>query len=97
MIKLLIVVIKISFVFLVVYLFVPMTLRRKIEKLDYDESIGGIISTSGAIAIFFAAILGIFKMQKQGISKTSEEKLHENHIEREFRLRQEFFADIHTY
>ena len=97
MIKFLIVICQISFVILVVYLLVPMTLRRKIEKLDYDEKIGGIISTSGALAIFFGTVLGIFKMQKQGISKTSEEKLHENHIEREFRLRQQFFADINTY
>ena len=97
MTKFLIVICQISLVLLLFYLVVPMSLRRKLEHLDFDGKLGGYLSASGGSSIFFAVVLGVFKMQKAGISVSAEEKIHENHIEREFRLRQQFFADIHTY
>ena len=42
-------------------------------------------------------MLGITKMQKSTYTKSAEEKVVESYIEREFRLRQSFMSDIHTY
>ena len=95
--KLLIVVSWCSLIFMFVYLAMPMTMRRKFETLDFDPKVGGHVSISGACSILAALMLGITKMQKTTYAKSAEEKVVESYIEREFRLRQSFMSDIHTY
>ena len=95
--KLFIVLVLISLIILLTYLTLPMFLRRKVELLDYNPKLGGLFSwsafASGAILIGIA----VFKLQKSSLSKTAEEKQHENHVEREFRLRRQFLSDMHSY
>ena len=62
--KLLIVAAWLSLLLMFVYLVVPMSMRRKLEKLDFDEKIGGYLSISGSFAIMSAVMLAIFKVQK---------------------------------
>ena len=70
--KLMIVVTGFSFILMVVYLVVPMSCRRKIEKIDFNHEFGGLISYTGALAIFFTAAMGVQKMNKMGFSKSAE-------------------------
>ena len=62
--KLLVVVSWCSLIFMFVYLAMPMTMRRKFEKLDYDGSIGGYLSISGTFVIVSVMALAITMMQK---------------------------------
>ena len=86
-----------SMICLFIYLAMPMSMRRRLERLDFDDKKGGSISWTGMLSLTIAGALGVFKMQKMSISKTAESKLNENHVERDFRLRQQFMTDIHTY
>ena len=85
--KFIIVLCWLSIIILFIYLVVPMSMRRMIEKLDYNPKSGSSLSITGLASLIIAGALGVFKMQKLSISKSSEAKLHENHIERDFRLR----------
>ena len=62
--KLLIVGAWVSVLLMIIYLVMPMSMRRKLEKLDFDEKIGGYLSVSGTISILSACMLFVFKMQK---------------------------------
>ena len=95
--KLLIVIAWTSLVFMFIYLALPMSLRRKVEELDFDPKVGGRTSLSGLASVGSAIMLGINKFQKNTYLKTAEEKLQESFVEKEFRLRQQFMTDIHTY
>ena len=97
MTKLFIILVFSSLIYLVTYIALPMFLRRKLELLDYNPKTEGIVSWSGGASVLILVGLATFKMQKYSLSKSSEEKQHENHVEREFRLRQQFVADMHTY
>ena len=85
--KLLIVIAWCSLIFMFIYLALPMSLRRKIEALDFDPAVGGSASMSGMASIGSAIMLGINKFQKNTYVKTEEEKLQESFVEKEFRLR----------
>ena len=72
--KLFIVLVFCSLIFLFTYLVLPMFLRRKIELFDYNPQGGGTFSSSAMLSFLILASLGIFKLQKQSLSKTEEEK-----------------------
>ena len=72
--KLFIVLVFLSFVSLVIYLLLPMSLRRKVEFLDYQPQGGSSFSVSGISSILILVGLGIFKAQKLSVTKTEEEK-----------------------
>ena len=72
--KLFIVLVFCSLIFLFTYLVLPMFLRRKIELFDYNPQGGGNFSSSAMLSFLILASLGIFKLQKQSLSKTEEEK-----------------------
>ena len=87
MTKLFIVLVFVSLIYLVTYLAVPMFLRRKFEALDYNPRAESAFSWSGFSSIMIMIGLAMFKAQKMSLSKTTEEKQHENHVVRELRLR----------
>ena len=59
--KLLIVLFLVSLSIMFIYLAVPMSIRRKFEKLDYDASYGG-LSVSAGLSLVSALLLGVNKM-----------------------------------
>ena len=85
--KLLIIIAWCSLIFMFIYLALPMSLRRKVEDLDFDPAVGGRTSLSGMVSVASAIMLGINKFQKNTYYKTEEEKLQESFVEKEFRLR----------
>ena len=96
MTKFFIVMILISLFILMFYLVMPMMFRRKLELLDYNPQTQS-FSWSAGVCIMMLSGLALFKLQKLSLSKTPEEKAHENVVERNFRHRQQFMTDIHTY
>ena len=85
--KLLIVLTMGSVIFMFVYLVLPMSGRRGLERLDFNKEFGGSVSWSGLLAIATMCSLGITKMQKTQYYKSDDQKMHEGAMEREFRLR----------
>ena len=86
--KLLVVLTMCSIIFMFVYLVLPMSGRRGLERLDFNKEVGGSYSWSGLFASCLMIVLGITKMQKTQYYISSDEKMHEGAMEREFRLRE---------
>ena len=57
--KLLIIAAWISVFLMIVYLVMPMSMRRKLERLDFDDKVGGYLSISGSFAILSACMLAV--------------------------------------
>jgi hypothetical protein len=87
----------VSIFFEFVYLIVPRSLKRKIENLDLPLNKPGETRWSTTIACgnLFGLVLVI--LQKFSMAKSSEEKLLEGRIEREFRHRMSFLGDMRIY
>mmetsp|Transcript_706 Transcript_706/g.987 ORF Transcript_706/g.987 Transcript_706/m.987 type:complete len:171 (-) Transcript_706:72-584(-) len=96
MTKFFIILVLASLIYLSIYLLMPMMIRRKLELIDYNPSSHS-VSWSAGISIMMLSGLILFKLQKMSISKTPDQKAHEDPIERNFRHRQQFMSDIHTY
>lgn len=79
------------------YVLLPPPLKRAVISLDRPPHKEGESSRSSKVAVFNLIVLLVVTAQKFSYSKSSEEKLLESRIEREFRHRTQFLADMHIY
>ena len=70
-----------------VYLAMPRSIKRRIEKLDYNPEIEGSYSMSASIAMANVVLLLVTIVSKFSGMKSPESKMSEGMIEREFRHR----------
>ena len=87
-----------SVVIEIVYLLLPAVIRSKLDTLDFNEKRKGRFTYTCIPATISLLILFGNLLQKYSVAEHSlEAKLSESRIEKEFRHRQLFLVDMHTF
>ena len=86
--KLISFIVIVSFLIEFIYLILPVSLRKQVDILDYNEKKNQSFTNTTVIAVVSLGILIVNMCQKYSLApKSFEEKMAESRIEKEFRHR----------